>query len=54
MNVSNEQKTKNQEAFRQFLGCMIIRTCKLNIKVLKVSTDIPAALVPEIHVADGY
>ena len=54
MNVSNEQKTKNQEAFRQFLSCINIRTFKLNISVLKVSTDIPTALVPEIHVADGY
>lgn len=54
MSISNEQKTKNQEALRQFLSYIIIRKFKLNVSFLKVSTDIPTALLPETHVADGY
>jgi hypothetical protein len=54
MNISNEQKTKNRHALRQFLSNIIIRKCKLNIIFLTVSTDIPTALVPETRAAEGY
>jgi len=54
MNISNEQKTKNQNALKQFLSYMIIRRFKLSITFLKVSTYIPTALVPQTRVADGY
>ena len=54
MNISNEQKSKNQEALRQFLSYIITRKFKLNVSFLKVSADIPTALVPETHIAGGY
>ena len=54
MNISNEQKTKNQDALRQFPSYIITGKFKLNSSFLTVSTDIPTALVPETRVADGY
>ena len=54
MNISNEQKTKNQEAIRQFLSYIITIKFIQNISFLKVSTDIPTALVSETRVAKGY